>query len=441
MIHYLKIRNFGPIKDEVEISFEVADGIEKDAYEIEMHDGRRLLKLAYIYGANASGKTTILNAFAFLKKLLLEPLTTKDEELDFDPFLFCEAPLDINSFFELSFYSNSIRYVYEVTFNKQAIIQEKLNFYRRPKPALLFSRETDMEKLLTKIQFGSTIKAPAREKDLLESNTLHNNSVLGAFTKTNVDINELFKLKKWANDTFANDAKFGINAANSNAIRINTDKKFKVWMNDFMNRADSQILSIHVPNLQNKAKKILNANSILPTLALSLKMSLSKMAKDLRNTIIDNSEIEIDFIHQTSQGRQYKLSLQKESSGTQKYFNLGGELYDLIYGNHFKWIDELESSLHPDLMKYFLQMFLLNSNGSQLLITTHNFSLMADTDFIRWDALWFSEKSVDGEVTLYSAADFDTSTLRKDASLINAYKAGRLGAKPNLGSTYLPNNP
>lgn len=62
---------------------------------------------------------------------------------------------------------------------------------------------------------------------------------------------------------------------------------------------------------------------------------------------------------------------------------------------------------------------------------------MENQDFIRRDALWFSEKNEDGSIGLYSAADFDSATLRKDASIINAYKAGRLEAKPNLGSPYL----
>jgi AAA15 family ATPase/GTPase len=88
-------------------------------------------------------------------------------------------------------------------------------------------------------------------------------------------------------------------------------------------------------------------------------------------------------------------------------------------------------------MKHFLQTFLMNSGASQLLITTHNTSLMEDQDFIRRDSLWFTEKGKDGEVSLYSAADFDTSILRKDASIINAYKAGRLGGKPNLGSPFI----
>ena len=72
-----------------------------------------------------------------------------------------------------------------------------------------------------------------------------------------------------------------------------------------------------------------------------------------------------------------------------------------------------------------------------MLITTHNLFLLEEQDFIRKDALWFSEKGNNGEVSLYSASDFDSSKLRKGASLINAYKSGRLGAKPNLGAPYI----
>src|SRR5882724_1989386 len=112
MIQYLKIANFGPVKDEVELNFEVAEGIEADAYEVKMPDGRKLIKLAYIYGANASGKTTVLKAFEFLRKLLLKPVNDKAGELDFDPFLFCDTPYAVPSRFELAFYVEDLRYVY-----------------------------------------------------------------------------------------------------------------------------------------------------------------------------------------------------------------------------------------------------------------------------------------------------------------------------------------
>lgn len=72
-----------------------------------------------------------------------------------------------------------------------------------------------------------------------------------------------------------------------------------------------------------------------------------------------------------------------------------------------------------------------------MIVTTHNISLMENLDFLRKDALWFSEKASDGSVNLYSASDFDSSTLRKGSNILRAYRTGKLGAKPNLGSPYV----
>lgn len=445
MIHYLKIRNFGAIKDEAEINFEVAEGVEKDAYEQVMADGRKLLKLAYIYGANASGKTTFLQAFEFLRKMLLKPIENKASELAFDPFLFCEHAYAKHSYMEMSFYKEDLRYVYSVNFNKQSVTDERLVFYQTARPTELFTRETDLEKRLARIQFGSRIKIPAREKDLLEGNTLHNNTVLGAYAKTNADIPELEDLNKWLNTYFLGLVTSANNLTEVTAQLIDRNPGINSWINDFLNKADRQIMSVQVPESNDQIGMSMEdafhnefGNRILSQGRKSA--SNDGLPVITRNTKFYGgpSERRIEFIHQVGNEDMYALSIQKESSGTRRYFGLGGPLYELIHGSHILCIDELETSLHPDLMKHFLQVFLMNSTNSQLLITTHNFSLMADQDFIRRDALWFSEKAGDGSVSLFAASDFDTTTLRKEANLINAYKAGRLGAKPNLGSPYIP---
>lgn len=448
MIHYLKIKNFGPVRKEAEINFEVVENIEEDAYEIKMPDGRRLLKLAYIYGANASGKTTILKAFDFLRKIVLQPVTDKARELAFDPFLFCADAYAQPSYFEISFYLEGTRYLYSLNFNKQSILDEKLIFYQTTRPTELFSRETDSEKRLAKLQFGSKIRIPVREKDLLESNTLHNNTVFGAYTKTNVDIPELEELNKWFSTYLLGIVTSAHNLTEVTAELIDKKPEINDWINVLLYKADNQIAKVQVPEWNDQIGMPLDEafhhefrNTILHQGSSSGKANIAASPIGVTAKPAQYyggpSERRIEFIHKTAEGNIYPLSIQKESSGTKRYFGLGGPLYELIHGSHLLCIDELETSLHPDLMKYFLQVFLMNSTRSQLLITTHNLSLMADPDFIRRDALWFSEKESDGAVSLFSAADFDTTTLRKDASLINAYKTGRLGARPNLGSPYI----
>jgi AAA15 family ATPase/GTPase len=441
MIHYLKILNFGPVKNEVEINFEVAEQMDEDAYEVLMGDGRKLLKLAYIYGANASGKTTILKAFEFLRKLLLKPITDKSIELDFEPFLFRQGAHEQPSRFELSFYVEGVRYVYEVTFTKIAIQSEKIVFYQTAKPTELFSRSTDMEKRLAKIQFGSKIKIPVREKDLLESNTLHNNTVLGAYAKTNVDIPELEKLNKWFNIFLLGMITSAHNLTDVTVSLIDQNPLLNKWINTFLNKADYQISEVNVSNNlisipldENFYPDFTGQGSYSKKTNIKTESVLKAPVKFAGGGSVHRK---IDFVHTLADEKSYPLSILSESSGTRRYFGLGGPLYELIHGSRLLCIDELETSLHPDLMKYFLQVFLLNAKNSQLLVTTHNVSLMENQDFIRRDALWFSEKNDDGSINLYSAADFDSSTLRKDASIINAYRSGKLGAKPNLGSPYL----
>ena len=443
MIHYLKITNFGPILDEVEMNFEVAEQVknDKEEYEVIMVDGKRLLKLAYIYGANASGKTYILKAFDFLRKLLLKPVSDKAIELNFEPFLFRENPYNQVSSFELSFYVEDVRYVYNVSFTKQAIINEKIVFYQTAKPTELFSRSTDMEKRLVKIQFGSKIKIPVREKDLLEGNTLHNNTVIGAYAKTNVDIPELEILNKWFNTFLLGMITTDHDLTDVTVSLIDQNPLINKWVNEFLNKADYQISSITISdNYVSVPYKDRLFDSIQPIYfipKIAEKSSGFRVKSDSPKYAGGGGlQRKIDIVHTVS-GSQYALSIGQESNGTQRYFGLGGLMYEITHTSRLLCIDELETSLHPDLMNYFLQFYLLNAKRSQLLITTHNTSLMENQDFIRKDALWFSEKNKNGSMNLYSAADFDSATLRKDASIINAYRAGRLGAKPNLGSPYI----
>jgi AAA15 family ATPase/GTPase len=429
MIQYIKIKNFGPIREEVELSFEALESDGSDAYEISMPDKRKLLKLAYIYGANASGKTTILRGFEFLRDLWLNPAYQKDEALKYDPFLFCPNPEEYPSGIELAFYVDGIRYIYNLSFSKQAIISEKMVFYRTIQPTELFSRSTDLDKRVSYIEFGSQVKVAQKEKDSLQSVTLYNNTVLGAFEKANVDIPELEKLNKWAIASFMPMINSGTDLTGWTATKISDNPSLGKWMNTFLNKADKNIREVTV-----RVDREYLPKDIFSSIVQDPNVNKEQIRR-MRDGVVTRSEI--NFVHGTQNDSHYQLPIEKESSGSKRYFGLGGILYQALTNPGFVCIDELDTSLHADLMKYFLQLFLLNSENSQMLITTHNLFLLEEQDFVRKDALWFSEKGENGEVSLYSAADFDSSTLRKGASLINAYKSGRLGAKPNLGSPYL----
>ena len=178
MIINFSIQNFGSIKDKQTLTFE-ADKSEhlENSYVINTN-GLRLLKIILIYGANASGKTTILKALEFLRDIVLEPETKKTDELDFQPFLFDSETPEQNSIISIEFLANDTKYYYEVEFFKKAIVNEVLNFYN-PNKANVFKRNTDINNQFAVIKFGSKIKIDKTIEKNLEANTLLNNNVLG----------------------------------------------------------------------------------------------------------------------------------------------------------------------------------------------------------------------------------------------------------------------
>lgn len=94
-------------------------------------------------------------------------------------------------------------------------------------------------------------------------------------------------------------------------------------------------------------------------------------------------------------------------------------------------IDEIEASLHPELVEFILQKFLATKNRSQLLITTHYDPLLNTVnDLIRSDSVWFTEKEESGATKLYSLVEF--KGLKRISSLQKAYRNGLFGALPNI---------
>ena len=117
MIVNFSVQNFGSIKDKQTLSFEADKSTHlEDHYIIEATGGLRLLKLALIYGANASGKTTILKAMEFLRDLVLEPAEKKTDTLEFSPFLFDSETPKQNSIISIDFIQNDRKsYILQTT--------------------------------------------------------------------------------------------------------------------------------------------------------------------------------------------------------------------------------------------------------------------------------------------------------------------------------------
>ncbi|MEZ4884288.1 MAG: ATP-binding protein [Chitinophagales bacterium] len=434
MIINFSIKNFTSIKEEITLSFEAStsDDLE-EYYIITPKKDLRLLKLGLIYGPNGSGKSNILKALDFLRNMVLEPLEKKTETFDFQPFLFDKNTPTENSFFTLEFMQNKVKYLYELEFNQNAILNEKLYFYN-PNKTTVYKRKTDVHKQLSSIKFGSKIKINKESKATLEANTLWNNTVLGGYLKTNFESNELQEVTNWFSIRLKPLILPHNNLSDSISTAIENGNIDKFNVLQFLKKADFNISDFKIKSLDDNEIKMGDLFSI----SKSLSIPLNDLIENVRKGEFEIKDIFFQHtVKSDEKDNSYILSYNNESQGTQRYFQFSGLLDLMIRNETIFSIDELESSLHPDLLKHFLLTFLVNAKHSQLIATTHLRELLMEKDIFRNDAIWLTEKQEDGSTDLFSIADFDSSVIGNTSSVYNAYKIGKLGAVPDLGDYYI----
>jgi len=429
MLLSFSVENFSSIKEKQTLSFKAnkSDHLE-DAYVIKKK-GIRILKMIMIYGANASGKSNILKALDFLKTIVIHPKNKKDEKLEYEPFLFDNKTIDKPTKFSIEFLINDIRYLYEVSFNKNYILNETLYFHN-PNKALVFERRTNLKKELSEIEFGSKIKVDKSIKERLETNLLTNNTVLGTFLKTNVEIKEIKDAVRW----FKNNLNFlvtsELNLKTLIARIIEKDELLKKYVILILKKADFQISDIVLKRKQKEFPDIL-----LEPLFNAVDIKNRGILEELFEKG-GYKPLEIKFTHSVKK-EKFDLPYELESEGTKRFFELAGLLALSIKNSVVLPIDELEASIHPDLFRHFILMFLMNTKNSQIIATTHNREILKEKDLFREDAIWFTEKDENSSTQLYSLADFHSSVVRDTSNVFNAYKIGKLGAIPNLGDYYI----
>lgn len=430
MIINFKIRNFGSIKNEIKLSFEASSSKELEDYYI-IYPGfkkLRLLKLGVIYGQNASGKTMILDGLNFLGGLVNNPLDKKTEKLNYKPFAFCDKPSP-NSSFVLEFVHNQIKYKYELLFDEEVILQEKLDYYN-PNKANVFKRHTDKEKKLSSIKFNKKVAISKELKKILEANTLSNNTVLGGYIKTNFESFELQQVVDWFKNTMNPLIRPNHNLSDYVTDKIQNGEIIKKNVVELLKKADFNISDFTI-NIRN--------HKISPEL-FELMSKAFKLPQNDETTVENERSVEtkeIIFTHSFDNDCSYNLKYNEESLGTQRYYQFCGILDLMIRKKSIFMIDEIESSLHPELIEHFILTFLVNCKNSQMITTTHFRELLKDRDILRRDTIWFTDKLDDGSTDLFSLNEFDSSIVRDTSSIYNAYKIGKLGATPNLKDTYL----
>ena len=374
----------------------------------------KVLPVTAIYGANASGKSSVFEAFQFMALCVLESLSFSDDDkknpykLKVDSFKFSKSR-EKPSEFEINYIDKKgkkeLYYNYGFKIDNSGILEEylasntKTGVKRNEDYTYIFKRERNQKLYLDSSieKFRENLEISLKEKTLLVS--------LGA--KLNID--EFIRVRTWFINTevinFSNSL-YGAFLENILPNNIIESEEVRKNLVSFINSFDDSIIDIEVEKIS-----AIDEN--------------------------DKDNYRVFTIHKSDKGTSTaRISMNEESSGTKKMFSLYQTLLDVLEKGGVFFADELDIKLHPLLMRNILLTFTdkeKNSNNAQLIFTTHN-TIYMDMDLLRRDEIWFVEKD-NGVSNLYSLDDITNEKgekIRKDSNYEKHYLLGNYGAIPNL---------
>jgi len=413
MIIDITVKNFRSIKDEQTFSLYTENKTEHLASNVHFPiDGKiGVLKVAGIYGANASGKSNLLLAFKALQYLAIGSGDLKDGDSisSYEPYLLSTFTKAEATTFEIEFVMNSIRYLYNVSYKSAEIVSESLNFYPGSQPANIFNREEGQT--WKEISFGSLYKGGKKRIPFFNNNTYL--SKAGNSADSPPIIQEVFQFFRT-----------GIMR-----VGVSDGIHFHRWKE---NPEIVNVVSLAVQNVDLgikgfEFKKIEVDELKIPDFFPD---KLKEKFKEKFHNDLGNKTM---FHHLSEGGGVEVIPESEESDGTIRFFQLMPLAFLAIKAGTTLIFDEIEKHLHPHIAEVIIKLFQdssVNTRGAQLIFSTHNINLMSP-DILRRDQVWFSEKK-DGASSIYSLDEYDKSTVKNTSPFAKWYDEGRFGAIPQI---------
>ena len=402
MLIRFSFQNFKSFKNECVLDME-ATSLKEHEYNVVKKDGENILKVAAIYGANASGKTNVLQAFEYMKRKILisDDSSYNLYEDNLYSFMINDKPISLEV--ELLAINNKIyRYGFEVL-NKK-FVSEWLYIKKTKKWQPIFERN----KSNVKMQSDNIIS----KKINIDDNSLFLN-VYSKINKDSEDFNIVFKWFVNAKYLDLGNPKYEDYISNRISIKLIQDKKYKNELLKFIRTFDPGIEDI---------KTTPNSIADLPD---------------------NDGTVKIELVHKKDNNDLKELPIQLESNGTRKMFHLFDFFMNALKKGDVLFIDELDAKLHPLLTRYIINLFHnseTNVGNGQLIYSTHD-TVNLNKETFRRDEIWFTEKNENGESELYALSDYILDKdeenninrkVRNDATYNKNYLTGRYGAIPIL---------
>jgi hypothetical protein len=392
-----------------------------------MNDGTRLSRLAIIYGANASGKSNLLAAFEYL--FWFWKRKTGDDELltGVEPFALDDDTPSQPSEFELKIYVNDKKYVYQLSLTPKNILSEKLLVYNSNQPSQLMHRELVDGNTVLKFN-AALIKVSAAVKEQLTAKCLNNTSFFAARKSVNCNLGEIDDVRDWMINHTLPVIDLGQNMFTYAESKMLDNPDAKRHLLEF-----SQLIGLNIEDMIVEKNYMSLTPEMIQFMQASGRLSeenVSKLNKDPRMQTGFKTDFRVSV--NTNNGKKvYTLPKSSQSDGTLRSMGVETALYVAEQNNKLLPIDEIESSLHPMLLKFMIQRFLKTESRCQLLLTTHYDPLFnAIDDYLRKDSFWLMDKEENGNSVLHSLVS--KNGVNKMRSLQRAYLNNKLGALPQI---------
>lgn len=425
MLIEFRVKNFKSFKDRQVLSMVASSdkSLLENTTAVKSLGNRRLVRSAVVYGANASGKSNLVDALGFVQHFVANSTERKpDVEIPVEHFLLSKNSATIPSEFEISFIHDGVRYQYSFSVNRRRVYEEWLVAYPKGKAQTWFERPIDNFDDPEQWYFGPRLKGEKKRLvSLVRQDTLFL-SVAAQFSHK-----QLETVYNWFNyqmRVIRPEKSIGSAEEQFTAKLMSETHRVREVIPLFLREADLGISGVLV-----ETKRLTEVD--LPPLDMLSEEARSSLLKEL----LGKELLEIKMRHQAQgdDGHGVVFPYENESAGTQRVFVLIGPWLRALGEGFIVVVDELDSSLHPMLVRMFVEMFHtseLNQQGAQLIFNTHDTTLLSN-ELFRRDQIWFVEKDEAGASRLYPLLEFRP---RKDEALAKGYLQGRYGAIPFLGS-------
>ncbi len=430
MLKRFNVENFSSFRQEQSLDL-TASRTEVLPDHVKEFKNVKLLKSAIIYGANASGKSNLIKAIDFARDVIIEGVNNVDTYKKYFR-LDDESSKKPSSFeFEIELNNKFYSYGFNALLKDKVIVDEWLYEIGNTKPVLIFQRDgknIELGKTLLsqdvknrfeiyiedmKNQKGQLFLSEIAEKELdFESVSVINN-LYQWFDDKLVILYPKTRFSGVGRMSSDNEAmftkylcKFDTGVVNLESIEEDFESNFKSMPDEIKNDIENSLAKEEV--------KEVVVNDVISNQFLTIYKTKDGELRVKKIGLVHGKTVKEVF------------ELKDESDGTKRLLDFI-PLINKFTEDYTVLIDEFDRSLHPKLTKAFFELFYeLNKKSSQLIVTTHESTLL-DLDLVRRDEIWFVEKDDEGSSSLFSLNKFK---VRYDSKIEKAYLLGRYGAVP-----------